>query len=351
MTRIPFNVSARAAMLIGRENIANSKGAIIELVKNCYDADSLFCIIYIDNKFSVIQEKITEKQKQKMITDGIKPSYFDRLYIKSDSKYIFNSKATGCYLNAFKKRIKSLSALYIIDVGDGMSRDTILNHWMTIGTDNKLFDYQTKSQRIKSGAKGIGRFALDKLGAKCTMTTLPNLKKHVSNTDAPITGSIWNVDWRDFEGVRKTIDDVTASLEQLQSSDLIASTYSSEQYFDLDDIWEQLGKIEYRNKDVLPTRDLFDNFSHGTVLKITNPSDDWNPELVTQVFEDLEILVPPKDIEDFRIFCFRPWNQINTERFLAQIATILTIKLRPKPIRIRRLRSLFSRRIRYRKDT
>lgn len=49
MTQIPFNVSARAAMLIGRENIANSRGAIIELVKNCYDADSQFCIIYIDN--------------------------------------------------------------------------------------------------------------------------------------------------------------------------------------------------------------------------------------------------------------------------------------------------------------
>ena len=42
MAQIPFNVSARTALLIGRENIANSKGAIIELVKNCYDADSDF---------------------------------------------------------------------------------------------------------------------------------------------------------------------------------------------------------------------------------------------------------------------------------------------------------------------
>ncbi|MBF4989466.1 hypothetical protein [Methylophilus sp. 14] len=49
MTQIPFNVSARAAILIGRENIANSKGAIIELVKNSHDADSKFCIVYIDN--------------------------------------------------------------------------------------------------------------------------------------------------------------------------------------------------------------------------------------------------------------------------------------------------------------
>ena len=33
MPKIPFKVSARTARLIGRENIASSKGAIIELVK------------------------------------------------------------------------------------------------------------------------------------------------------------------------------------------------------------------------------------------------------------------------------------------------------------------------------
>lgn len=37
---IPFKVPARTAHLIGRENVATSKGAIIELAKNGYDADS-----------------------------------------------------------------------------------------------------------------------------------------------------------------------------------------------------------------------------------------------------------------------------------------------------------------------
>ena len=39
MTRIPFKVSARTARLIGRENVATSKGAVIELVKNEYGTD------------------------------------------------------------------------------------------------------------------------------------------------------------------------------------------------------------------------------------------------------------------------------------------------------------------------
>ena len=32
--KVPFKVSARTARLIGRENVATSKGAIIELIKN-----------------------------------------------------------------------------------------------------------------------------------------------------------------------------------------------------------------------------------------------------------------------------------------------------------------------------
>lgn len=303
MTRIPFNVSARAAILIGRENIANSKGAIIELVKNCYDADSLFCLIYVDNKFSVLREQLTDQQKNRMILDGINPLYFEKLYRYSGDKHLLKPDVPTRYLNAFKKRIKELTALYIVDVGDGMHQEIIRNHWMTIGTDNKLFDFQTHGKRVKSGAKGIGRFALDKLGSKCTMTTLPNPEKYVKlSGDVPLDGSVWSVNWRDFEGRSKTINDVTANLESLQNTDLINSTFDSQRDFDLSSLWAQLGKIEYRNKDVLPENNLFGNFTHGTVLRITDLNDDWNSELVRSVFEDLEILVPPKDIEDFRIF-------------------------------------------------
>lgn len=302
MTQVPFNVSARAAILIGRENIANSKGAIIELVKNCYDADSPFCLIYVDNNLAVFHDKINEQQKLRMIAGGIKSSYFGRIYANSGERYVLNPVAMPRYLNAFKQRIKKLSALYIVDAGDGMNREIILNHWMTIGTDNKLFDYHTKSKRVKSGAKGIGRFALDKLGAKCTMTTIPDAKKYSSQSSESRDGNIWSVDWRDFEGGRKTIDAVTATLETLKDSDLISSTRCPQQEFDLLKLWEQLGTIECGTKESLPHLDEFDHFSHGTVLKITNLNDDWNLELVTQVFEDLEILVPPKDIENFRIF-------------------------------------------------
>lgn len=302
MTKIPFNVSARAAILIGRENIANSKGAIIELVKNCYDADSQFCIIYIDNELASSYARISQQKKNRILELGVNSLYFERIYEKSGDNYLLNLNAPARYLNAYKKRLEALSALYIIDVGDGMTRDIILNHWMTIGTDNKLFDYQTKSKRVKSGAKGIGRFALDKLGARCAMITIPDMAKHPNVSGALLSGNRWSVDWRDFEGGRKKINDVTAVLEQINNGDLISVTRDASQNFDLELLWKQLSDVAYGTKETLPRRELFGSFSHGTVLKITNLNENWNSELVSQVFEDLEILVPPKDIENFRIF-------------------------------------------------
>lgn len=302
MSQIPFNVSARAAMLIGRENIANSKGAIIELVKNCYDADSHFCIIYIDNELSVVHKNITYVQKQRMVDDGINHLYFKNLYTQINDRYLLKHKPSKRYLNAFEKRLKKLTILYIIDVGDGMSQKTILEHWMTIGTDNKLIDYRTSSKRIKSGAKGIGRFALDKLGAECTMTTIPKSANN-SIADANLSvGSVWNVNWSDFEGASKTINQVTASLEVLQNTNLVISTRDLKSNFNLSNLWGKLGSLDYQLKESLPEAVHFDNFTHGTVLKISKVNDDWNSELVKQVYEDLEILIPPKDIEDFRIF-------------------------------------------------
>ena len=56
MAKVPFKVSARTARLIGSQNFSNSEGAIVELVKNCYDADAKRCIVLFDNIYAGIPE-------------------------------------------------------------------------------------------------------------------------------------------------------------------------------------------------------------------------------------------------------------------------------------------------------
>jgi len=46
-----------------------------------------------------------------------------------------------------------------------MTDEIIRKHWMTIGTDDKKTNFKSRKDRVKTGAKGIGRFALDRLGS------------------------------------------------------------------------------------------------------------------------------------------------------------------------------------------
>src|SRR5690554_5921084 len=236
INKIPFKVSARTAKLIGLENFSTEEGAIIELVKNTYDADANNCILIFDLKI--------KKEKIK------------------------NEDGTEFEIEKFQKEN---SSIYIIDNGIGMNDRIIQNQWMTIGTDNKLYEHTTELGRVKTGAKGIGRFALNRLGMLTDMTSLPTLisieeeeevdvNKFIPNNDN--IGFEWTVDWKDFDKKGATVSDVEAVLsekENLAIKEVLLSRFSS------------YPKV----KEVLENID----FKSGTIIEITELNDEWNEEI------------------------------------------------------------------------
>lgn len=217
-TQIPFTVSARTARLIGQENFANAEGAIIELVKNSYDADASVCIIIIDP-----------------INDSIR----------------------------------------ILDNGDGMSEKIIRNQWMTIGTDDKKVNYKTNS-RVKTGAKGIGRFALDRLGKSSIMIT-----KMLDSESL-----IWDVDWDQFNNTGAVISDIKATL-QIGNSDFWGEIIDMQNFTGLKE-----SIIDYWKEE------------KGTLISIDILKDTWDERATQSLFSNLEILVPPLETNIFQLFLF-----------------------------------------------
>jgi signal transduction histidine kinase len=228
MTHVPFSVSARTAQLIGQQNFSTADGAVVELVKNCYDADSGFAIVLFDN----------------------------------------SSKDSGDH------------SLFIIDNGIGMDREIIINHWMRIGTDNKEENFETETGRVKTGAKGIGRFALDRLGELAEMYTLPS-----ENT----TGNFWKVDWNDFKQKGVSISDVKAILEPIPEFDLSSKIKDL-----IGDFLPLQNYITERNFDL----------SHGTIIKISRLKEPWTSDELSKLYENLEILIPPLEQPVFNIALF-----------------------------------------------
>lgn len=113
--------AARLLETIGRDLIKDVYAAIVELVKNSYDADS-------------------PKAKISIRYDEIKKS----LYIS------------------------------IEDNGHGMDYDTVINKWLVPATDDKLLRKRSSKGRVLQGRKGIGRFAAAVLGERVSMTTTRN---------------------------------------------------------------------------------------------------------------------------------------------------------------------------------
>lgn len=216
--KISFNVDAFTARLIGRENVAKLDGAILELVKNSYDADANTCILYYE---------------------------------------------------------KSSNTFYLMDNGIGMDNDTIISNWMTIGYSSKKNNYKLSSGRIQTGAKGIGRFALDRIADKCTMISKSNS-----------TTIEWNVDWRDFD-IGKRITDVGAEIQE------------TDQNFNdfINDITNNDVKTLVKNK--------FNN--KGTIFKLSLLRDNWDDVLIDQIRNNLSTLIPP-ELSSFELYVFSENN-------------------------------------------
>ena len=120
--RQPFRPRARVLQLLGDELIGSPRLAVFELVKNAYDADANEVVVRLD------------------------------------------------------LAAKDQPAITVSDDGEGMSVDLLRSVWLVPGDDHRRKQRQDrrrspKHHRLPLGEKGLGRFAVHKLGNRIRLTT------------------------------------------------------------------------------------------------------------------------------------------------------------------------------------
>ncbi|MBP2623012.1 ATP-binding protein [Streptococcus oricebi] len=148
LTKTHFKSTARTVNLLGRDNVLDFRSAILELVKNSYDAFSGRVDIFVEGSDTLIKNK--------------------------------NDKIA--------------THIEVIDYGKGMDLDTIQEVFFTLGTDKKTnitFQEVENTKRVMNGSMGIGRLSLGRLGNKTQVVTSDGEKayKFVINWDKFITGN------------------------------------------------------------------------------------------------------------------------------------------------------------------
>jgi len=203
---LQFKFDVSAYRLLGRELITDRITALFELVKNCYDANAENVLVQFEN---------------------INP--------RSDK-----------------------SKIIIQDDGIGMKFEDIRDKWMVIGTSSKRINRLSPAPFYRKvvGKKGVGRFAVDKLGAKLLLKT----KQKDSNQTMFL-----ETDWSFYA--------------DMESHQLKLDFEGEHQFFtDIDNrYW-----FEETNKD-----------SHGTTLEISMISEVWTENDISRATNELSKLISP----------------------------------------------------------
>lgn len=133
MEKLSYSINDETIVeLFGLQSFTNANSALLELVKNSFDAGSLYL------------------------------------------KIIFSE-----------------DSLILKDNGSGMNQEDIKKYWMVIGKSHKKSDISFVDDehniRVLSGSKGIGRFALSRLGGDVKLYSKRNNEKCI----------LWKTDWKD----------------------------------------------------------------------------------------------------------------------------------------------------------
>jgi signal transduction histidine kinase len=147
--------AGRHLLTIGEDLIQDAYAAVIELVKNAYDADSPDVRISINKK-------------------------------KDNNEY----------------------TIVILDHGHGMTLETVKNRWLVPSTPDKKERRISPSGRVMQGSKGIGRYASAILGDNLELITIT----------AKGEKNVISINWSDFNKA-EYLDDVPVIVETVSSKE------------------------------------------------------------------------------------------------------------------------------------
>lgn len=262
---------ARLITMLGEQLIKNEIIALVELIKNSYDADASW----------------------------VKVSFID-----------FNEDFS----------LKPTSKIIIEDDGCGMDSSILKKHWLNPATPDKLKRKAKKETtdkgRILQGEKGIGRFSIFKLGKTIKITSrrqCKNEKGQFIDEGEPSENILfynfasYDDDFLTENGEEKELylDNLEVSLDVQKPKMIVDTTV-------------QLGIIEKRRSP------------YGTIIEISDLKSNWTFNRIDKVQGEIGKMQPifaQEELADFHVWIYQDEKvHISQERYKEKLVTCLEQK-------------------------
>jgi hypothetical protein len=262
---------ARLITMLGDQLIKNEIIALVELIKNSYDADA---------------------------------SWVKVSFINFASDY----------------SLTSTSKIIIEDDGCGMNADILKKHWLNPATPDKLrrkkINAKTEKGRILQGEKGIGRFAIFKLGKTIKITTRRQRQDakgyFIDEGDEVENTLVYDFSKYDDNFLKENGQEKDLFLENLQVE------------------FSQAPPTALVSKDIILGTTRRKRRPYGTIIEISNLKTKWSDLRVERVQKEVGKLQPifSKDTyDDFGVWIYKD-NQLteSQDRYKEQLNYCLATK-------------------------
>ncbi len=240
---------ARLITMLGDQLIKNEIIALVELIKNSYDADASW----------------------------VKVSFVD-----------FNTDFS----------VKSTSKIIIEDDGCGMNAEILKKHWLNPATPDKLKRKKEKETtdkgRIMQGEKGIGRFAIFKLGKNIKIVT----RRQCIDKEGK------------FIDAGEAVEDVIYyNFSDYDDNFLLENGEEKELYIDnLNVFFEEVVPKEIDQKKITLGTTEIDRKPYGTKIEISDLKSSWTVARIDKVQKEIGKMQPifsKDDFSDFHVWIYQ----------------------------------------------
>jgi signal transduction histidine kinase len=181
MPELTFTVDSALLSELGEKLVETAHIALVELVKNAYDADATQTIVRIIPSDQVVPLVQTSSRTIKIFGKAVGPE------------------------------------VHVVDNGSGMTFQDVRNYWMRIATTHKLeHDVSPRYGRPRTGSKGIGRFSCRRLGTTLKLITTAAVNGQFERTEV-------SFDWKKFKP-GKEISEIKCSVDRKSLSEAETGT-------------------------------------------------------------------------------------------------------------------------------
>lgn len=210
-----LRVGAHVLVQLGRELVTDPEQAILEIVKNAYDADSKDCKIEVDTRITGTLEhtslaSILSKFNEATDTVGVE---------LSTPQVQRNQQAGSPADKMLSRKLTYTGRICIRDQGNGLSAKAVRDSWLVVSNSIKrvakgMPKPKTACGRTPLGDKGLGRLGTMRLGDILLLRS--------AQEGSPIVNTAW-FRWKDCDGA-ETLDTIPVQVDEEPNTEGLKGT-------------------------------------------------------------------------------------------------------------------------------